>query len=111
MTSSLSKREINRQRWFEHIQEWKQSGLTQKAYCERHHLGTPSLQRWQRIFSANEQATSAKRASPVTFVPVNIIEPDSSGLVLWINDNLRIEIPSHFDEGTLKRLVQVLQAS
>lgn len=111
MTSSLSKREINRQRWFERVQDWKQSGLSQKAYCGQHHLGVSSLQRWQRIFSADAQATPPKRASPVTFVPVNIIEPESSGLVLWINDNLRIEIPTRFDERTLKRVVRVFQAS
>jgi len=108
MTSSLSKREINRQRWFERIQDWKQSGQTQKMYCQHHHLGMPSFQRWHRIFTTERQP----KASPsMAFLPVNIIEPKTSRLVLMVNDNLRVEIPSHFDEDTLKRLVQALQAS
>ena len=45
MISSLSKREINRQRWLERIRAWEQSGLTQKAFCEQRHLGLASLQR------------------------------------------------------------------
>ncbi len=30
MSSSLSKREVNRQRWSEHIKHWKRGDLTQK---------------------------------------------------------------------------------
>ena len=46
MSSSLSKREINRQRWFDHIETWKQSGVTRKAFCEQQRLGLASFQRW-----------------------------------------------------------------
>ena len=39
MNPSLAKREANRQRWFDRIETWKQSGLTQKAFCEQQQLG------------------------------------------------------------------------
>ena len=35
MNPSQTKREINRQYWFVRIEAWKQSGLTQKAFCEQ----------------------------------------------------------------------------
>jgi hypothetical protein len=66
MSSSLSKREINRQRWYERIEDWKQSGLTQKAFCERHHLGLASFQRWRRIFMTQVQP---RELSPVSWPP------------------------------------------
>jgi hypothetical protein len=35
MNPSLTKQEISRQCWFDRIDAWKQSGLTQKAFCEQ----------------------------------------------------------------------------
>ena len=108
MDSSLSKREINRQRWYERIEDWKQGGLTQKAFCERHHLGLASFQRWRRIFMTGVQT---RELSPVSFLPVHVTAPTVCSLTLRINDNLRIEIPAGFDPVTLKQVVQVLRAS
>jgi hypothetical protein len=108
MSSSLSKREINRQRWYERIADWRQSGLTQKAFCERHHLGLASFQRWRRIFMTDGQTEAL---SPVSFLPVQVAAPNACSLTLRINEKLRIEIPAGFDPVTLKQVVQVLQAS
>ena len=96
MKSSLSKREVNRQRWLERIQTWNQSDLSQKAFCAQYHLGLASFQRWRRIFMMEEKS---KEYSPVTFLPVNLIEPSASNLTLLINDNFRIEITAGFDPG------------
>lgn len=108
MKPSLSKRAHNRQRWHEHIQAWKQSGLGQKAFCEQHHLGLASFQRWRRIFTTE---ASTKETAPVTFLPVNVMEPIPPSLTLRVKENLRIEIPTGFDPITLKQLIQVLQAA
>ena len=45
MNPSLTKREINRQCWFDRIEVWKQNGLTQKAFYEQQQLGQGSFQR------------------------------------------------------------------
>jgi len=108
MSSSLSKREINRQRWSDRIQHWKRSGLTQKAFCEQHQLGLASFQRWRRIVMMEGQP---EESSAVTFLPVHITEPRASSLALLLGDELRIEIPVGFDPVTLKQVVQTLQAS
>jgi hypothetical protein len=108
MNPSLSKRAINRQRWLERVQAWKQSGLSQKEFCEQHQLGLASFQRWRRIFMAKEPS---KEAEPVTFLPVSVMEPSSSSLTLRVNDNLQIEIPPGFDPLTLKQVIQVLQGA
>ena len=108
MNLSLSKREINRQRWLERIKDWQQNGHSQKAYCEQHHLGLASFQRWRRIFMMEE---TSNESSSLTFLPVNLVEPSASSLTVLINSNLRLEISAGFDPTTLKQVIQVLQAS
>lgn len=108
MNPSLSKREINRQRWLERIAEWKKSGQSQKAFCECHQLGLASFRRWNKVFSSKDRS---REPQPVNFMPVKVKLKDipSSSLTLLINDNLRIEIPAGFDPCVLKQVIQLLQ--
>ena len=108
MNPSLTKREANRQRWFDRIGTWKQSGLTQKAFCEQQQLGLGSFQRWRGIFMRGEEPEAS---SAVSFLPVNVTVDEASSLALLIDDNLRIEIPAGFDPVTLKQVVQALQSA
>ena len=108
MIPSLSKRVANRQRWFDRIQHWKQSGLTQKAFCEQQQLGLGSFQRWRGIFMRGEKPEAS---SAVSFLPVNVTLAPASSLALLIDDHLRIEIPAGFDPVILKQVVQALQAA
>ena len=108
MNPNLSKREANRQRWFDHIKDWKQSGLTQKAFCEQQQLRLGSFQRWRGIFMQGEEPEAS---SAVSFLPVNVTAALTSSLALVINDYLRIEIPAGFDPVILKQVVQALQAA
>lgn len=108
MKSSISKRAINRQHWLENITDWKQSGHSQKVFCEQHHLGLASFQRWRRIFMTEEKS---KDSSPVTFLPVSVMDSNTSSLTLRVNGNLRLEISAGFDPNTLKQVIQVLQTS
>jgi len=108
MTPSLNKRQVNRQRWFDRIERCKQSGLSQKAFCEEHQIGIASFRRWRAIF-INE---GKPKASPVSLLPVNILPAVSDpSLALWFGEELRLEIPSGFDAATLQQVVQALQAS
>ncbi len=108
MNWSLTKREINRQRWFERIQDWKHSGLTQKVFCEQHQLGLASFQRWRTIVMREGES---EPSSAMTVLPLHITEPRASSLALLLGDDLRIEIPVGFDAATLKQLVQTLRTS
>ena len=108
MISSVSKRAINRQRWFDRIEAWKQSGLTQKAFCEQQQLGLGSFQRWRRIFMREELPEAS---SAVSFLRVKVTLAPASSLALVIDDHLRIEIPAGFDPVILQQVVQALQAA
>ena len=108
MNSSLSRREINRQRWFERIQAWEQSGLTQKAFCKQHGVGLASLQRWRRLFKTEQ---SSNNPTPVALLPVSVKETNPANLTVVVNDTLRIEIPAGFDPNALRQIIEVLRAS
>ncbi len=108
MKPSLTKREANRQRWFDHIETWKQGSLTQKAFCKQQQLRLGSFQRWRGIFMRGEKPEAS---SAVNFLPVNVTVDKASGLALLIDDHLRIEIPAGFDPVILKQVVQALQAA
>ena len=54
---------------------------------------------------------TSKDTPPVGFLPVNLVEPSASSLMLRINEHLRLEISAGFDPNTLKQVIQVLQAS
>ena len=111
MDPSLSKREINRQRWREHVNAWKTSNQSQKAFCEAHHLGLASFQRWHRIFKAEETEGVTVHPTPVSFLPVKVRETVPSNLTVLIHDDLRIEVPPGFNPELLQQVIQVLQAS
>ena len=108
MNPSVTKRQANRQRWFDHIETWKQSGLTQKAFCEQQQLGLGTFQRWRGIFMRGEKPEAS---SAVSFLPVSVMAAPASNLALLIDDRLRIEIPAGFDPVTLKQVIQALQAA
>ena len=108
MISSLSKRAINRQRWFDRIEDWKQSGQTQKAFCEQQQLRLGSFQRWRGIFLRGERPEAS---SAVSLLPVKVRVAPASSLALVIDDRLRIEIPAGFDPVILQQVVQALQAA
>ena len=107
MKASLSKRELNRQRWYKLFTTWKQSGISPGAFCQKHQLGLASFQRWRRIF---EKEQNLKEAKPVNFLPIRVHDRAPSNLIVQINGRLRIEVPVEFDQKTLKDVVQVLQA-
>lgn len=109
MSASQGKRQVNRQRWVDRIESCKQSGLSQKAYCEQHRIGIASFRRWRAIFVREGKS----QARPTTLLPVNIVPAAGGGtsLALWFGEGLRLEIPSGFDPVMLKQVVEALHIS
>ena len=108
MSPSQSKRQVNRERWFDRIESCKQSGLSQKAYCEQHRIGIASFRRWRTIFIHEGKP----KARPAILLPVNIVPAVSgSSLALWFGEELRLEIPPGFDPVMLKQVVKALHIS
>lgn len=97
-------RAANRQRWRDRIEAWRDSGLTQHDYCARHELTFSSFQRGRRIF----RCEGVENATPHLcgqFVPARLVSESQSGsgLVLEVNEALRLEVAYGFDTTTLHR--------
>ncbi len=107
MKASLSKRELNRQRWQKIFETWKQSGESQQVFCKQHQLGLASFQRWRRIFEMEE---NQKGTEPISFIPVSVQDKPPSNLTVRVNNYLRIEVPTEFDPKALEQVIQVLRA-
>jgi len=116
MAGVRNTRSVNRQRWREHIEAWRDNGLSQQVYCARHELVLSSFQRWRRVFRGEAAKTIAPDMAG-RFVPVRpVSEPQTgSGVVLVINDALRIEVAvgkdqlKLFDEAELEALIGDLE--
>jgi hypothetical protein len=94
--------EEKRNRWKKHVKDWRNSGMTQAAYCRRHNLSAKSFYYWRKKYSD---------FSPPTLVPVKFaIHPKrlSNSLSLNIGSRYKIEIHRGFDSETLQQVLSVL---
>lgn len=77
--------------WQGHLEGWRQSGLTQVAYCTRFALNIKSFSRWRR--KARGAAQTARL--PLTLVPVSPVAPATGSIVrLHSPGGWRIELPA-----------------
>jgi len=102
--------------------EYEQSGLTRQAFCRQHVLSPATLDNYRkrRAFGrsqAQDAAPVPTSASPVTFVPVELVEHSSlnrqtadnrANLYIELASGRRIGVTAGFDAATLARLVAVL---
>jgi hypothetical protein len=93
------------------LDAWQESGLSLKAFADRHGIGRSRLQRWK---------TQLESDRAVTFHPVQVVldpaaqedvSPDSNGHVeLVLRNGRRIAVGRGFDVAALERLVEVAES-
>ena len=67
MSEQLTRQEVLDQRrshWKQHIEQWRSSEMTQKAYCQQHDIGYHQFSYWKKRFVQTETG--------ITFVPLKI---------------------------------------
>jgi hypothetical protein len=102
-----TKRGEAEKKWRPHVEAWKSSGLSLRAYALREGLGVGNLAAWKRRLQSAGQ-------SPTSFAPV-VVEPSSARrsetMELVVGDAMVLRIPVDFDETTLARVVRALQGA
>lgn len=102
-------KEKNNQRasyWNNHINNWKDSGLSQIDYCRKNNLSRHRFTYWK--------IKNTKKRSPVTFIPIvskasaTPLNNSRSPLKVQIGDKYRIEVGEGFSGETLSRLIKTL---
>ena len=93
------------QHWRRLIQLWKNSGLSVRAFCARHHITQPSFYAWRRELQQRDSATA--------FVPVRVVTDDqpafSTPIEILLPGGRSVRITPGFDPATLRELLAVLQ--
>lgn len=118
--------------WAKLIDQWRQSGLSLPAFCQRHGLKRGTMQNWVYKPSLKRAAEEAGRqgrpteiplpASPTlpepspAFLPIRIAEAGAAdrttgptGVEVVLGPGRRIAVAPGFDPDTLRRVVAVLE--
>jgi hypothetical protein len=105
-------RDLRKERfWRRMLRQWRRSGLSIRAFCQRHHLSEPNFYAWRRTLADRD-------ARAVAFVPVQVLpEPlappplssAASGLELVLAAGRVLRIGPSFDAPTLRRLLALLE--
>jgi transposase-like protein len=104
--------------WRELVRGWPRSGLTQRAYCERHGISVGSLHSWrerlrEEVTSGDGPVASACIERP-HLIPVELAGSESqpssaAALTLVLRDGVRLEIAAGCDPGLLGQVIDVLR--
>ena len=95
------------------MEEYLNSGLSLKAFCQQHHLDRKTLTRRlrQRQNAAGQSAQSPgwlRVELPPEPDPVSVGAP--SGVTLVVAGGRQIELARNFDAATLRQLLHVLES-
>ena len=90
MAQPQTSTERKTQLWSDRIASWKQSGLTQRAYCEQHQLDYSTFAYWRGRLKKLQ--TVQEEEGKVNFIPVTLKQKKPTVLTLRINDRHSIDI-------------------
>lgn len=94
--------------WEKQIKGWKESGLSQSAYCREHNLIPHRFTYWkQKLVKSPDAQVALVEVHMKT--GSNHSPTYSSPLRLVFNNQFHIEIDRGFDPATLRLLIHVLQ--
>ena len=102
------------EQWARHVEAWRSSGESARAYCERRGLKVSSFRYWaRRIRERDEQLGGAADAAPVRMAAVRTRpsrdESRATAIRLQIGE-VSVEVDGSFDEQALGRLLDLLEA-
>ncbi len=119
----MGKQASRRASWLQHVAAWKVSGLTQRAYADKHGIGWRSLSYW--IQKVRKHATRDSRAAPPATCPEQhsafiTLATDVTAILkktrshpgafhLQIGPRYRLRIPANFSGDALAEVIRVLE--
>jgi hypothetical protein len=93
--------------WLAHVEQWRQSGMSKIAYCTAHGLNFSSFRYWLR---KSRSVPVGVPALPPAIVPLPFtLATKAPSIGLMVGNRYALDIPADFDEGTLTRLLSVLE--
>jgi transposase len=106
MAQGKRRDEHKERQWRRWIEVWRASGLSVRAFCDRHGLSEPSFYGWRRVLTQ-------RAADRLTFLPVHVAEDDRPAaggvLELVLSRGRTVRVGPGFDAATLRALLRVLE--
>src|SRR3954465_7282438 len=69
-----------REQMYAHIEQWKQSGLSQKLYCEQQRVKYHVFHYWYKLYRDQHQAAQAPEPKPsAAFLPLTLSTSPATG--------------------------------
>ena len=106
MAPGRARDERKQDEWQRRISQCRASGLSVRAFCDRHGLSTASFYHWRRMLQR-------RAAGEPAFVPVQVVADavptQPSALEVVLTDGRAVRIAPGFDAATLRRLLAVLE--
>ncbi|WP_010280026.1 IS66 family insertion sequence element accessory protein TnpA [Paenibacillus senegalensis] len=90
--------------WREQVSEYRASGLTMKAWCEKHHIASGQMKYWIRKLGLRQRS---RRAAAPNWIEVTPVPASASSLIVRVGA-AEIEVAAGFDTALLKQVVQTL---
>jgi len=85
--------------WSKHIRHFRQSGLSQKRYCEQENLSYWSFRTW--YYKRDPEAAENKFIKVINFKPE---EKPASKIILSLSEKIKIELDENISEDILRRI-------
>ena len=73
----MAKRKELKEQWQQRLQDWRESGLNQKQWCEQNNIRQPQFWYWKKKLEEIPAAEPIANAATPAFVPV-ALAPDST---------------------------------
>ena len=89
-----------------HLKAWRQSGLSQRAYCERAGLALSTFSYWHR----HRPADSAPEFLPVSVVAATPVPQPEASVVIELANRRALRLSGRTDPVGLAELVRLLEA-
>jgi hypothetical protein len=97
------------QLWRQRIQQWQQSGLSARRFCQRHRLCLSSFYAWRRTLRLRQANTPTANHTPA-FLPVDVLHDlPSASLQLILPSGLRLDLPNDYHPRQLALLIHALE--
>ena len=104
----------NVQKWEREVAGWKSSGVSQREYCNQKNISPSTLHGWcykLKNYQSNNSA-SADSFVKMTFresaKKLKSTPAPQSGIMLSIDDRIKISIDTGFDKNSLSEILDIL---
>ena len=93
--------------WEEHVETFRKSGLSQKAYCRQQSISYWSFNSWKRKLEKSKVKNNIIEIPRDKFK--SLTSPPNPFEII-VSDNLKISIPDNFDPEILKQIIHAVEA-